>query len=317
MDAPAQLVGRDRELQRGLDTIGKGLNLLIVGPDGIGKRTLLRALRARLEASRPCLWVGAGTAKGQAFALARQTHESIGLRVPRALIPRRHLARAEHEGVRWGWVERGLQRMPAQACLDLVLHTLRGAPVRPLVFLERLALPTGRAGHVIPLLETCQVVACLGEEVRCEPLRRLLWRFPDRERISLAPLTPAACRELIEHWLAAHPLRFHSESVRTGFVEGLVQDSGGSPLAIVRMLETAAAESEIDADNLRDFAQEAGLRYIDMTPSVILLLAGAVLARFIARGTGSTELYVLAGVGLAAGIVLRFFLWPMMQRRAR
>jgi hypothetical protein len=145
----------------------------------------------------------------------------------------------------------------------------------------------------------------------------VLWRFPDRERISLAPLPPAVCRELAERWLAANPLRFRSEAVRARFVAGIVQDSAGSPLAIVRMLETASAESEIDADNHRDFAQEAGLRYIDMTPVVILLLAGAVLTRFIARGTDSTELYVLAGVGLAAGIVLRFFLWPLMQRRAR
>jgi len=317
MDALATLVGRDRDLQHGRHTLDSGLNLLISGPLGIGKRTLMRALFESLQAERPCLWVAEGSAKQQAYQLALQVHTTLGLQVPKALIPKQYLARAERDGVHWGWIERAIQRLPAQDCIALVVQSLRQSATPPLICLETLALPPSRLTLFVPLLDACQVIACLSDETRLAQAQGLHWRFADPARIRLEPLSGTASRELIEGWLFTEPLAFASPAVREQFIQGVIRDSGGNPLAIRHMLTLAQSTPLIGAANANGFAAEASYRYLDMTPSVILLLGAAILVRFIARGAGSTELYVLAGVGLSLAIVLRFFLWPLMQRRGR
>lgn len=317
MDALATLVGRDRDLQHGCRTLDSGLNLLISGPLGIGKRTLMRALFETQQHERPCLWVAEGSAKQQAYQLALQVHATLGLQVPKALIPKRHLARAERDGVHWPWIERAIQRLSAQDCIALVVQSLRQSAAPPLICLETIDLPPSRLALFVPLLDACQVIACLSDESKLEQARGLHWRFADPARMRLEPLPSAASRELIERWLDQDPLAFASPAVREQFIQGVIRDSGGNPLAIRHMLTLASTTPLIGAANANDFAPEAGYRYLDMTPSVILLLGAAILVRFIARGAGSTELYVLAGFGLSLAIVLRFFLWPLMQRRGR
>lgn len=317
MGATEALVGRDRELQSGLATLRKGANLLITGRAGIGKTALLRALHDTLADERPCFWIPDGTAKEQAYELARQTHESVGLRVPEMLIPRRFLGRARREGVRWHWIERSVRRMPSKECVLMVADSLAANGAEVLVFMESLELPPTQAEQFAAVLEVVQVAACMDSTNRRERIRRLLWQFPDQQRIELRPLTRDASREIAERWLRENPVRFESDRVRSVFLRAVEQDSGGVPAAVMGMLESAANEPEITRAKVREFAHEAGVTYIDMTPVVILGVAGVIAARYIARGVGSTELYVLAGIGIGLAVAVRFFVMPMMGRWQR
>ena len=150
---------------------------------------------------------------------------------------------------------------------------------------------------------------------RRERIRRLLWRFPEQERIDLRPLSREASRSIAEHWLAENVVRFESPRVRSAFLRAVEQDSGGVPAAIHGMLDTAAAEPEVTRSTVRRFAHEAGVTYVDMTPVVILGVAVVIAARYVARGVESTELYVLAGIGMGLAVAVRFFVMPMMGRR--
>ena len=315
MGSTAGLVGRDRELRRGLGTLRKGANLLITGRAGIGKTALLRGLCQVLSAERPCFWVPDGTAKEQAFELARQAHESTGLRVPERLIPVRFVGRARREGVRWRWIERSVRRMPSRECVAMVAESLAAADDQVLVFMESLELPPTQAEQFAEIMEVAQVAACMCDTNRRERIRRLLWQFPEQERIDLRPLTREASRQIAEGWLRDNPIRFESDRVRAAFLRAVEQDSGGVPAAIIGMLDTAAAEPEITRAKVREFVHEAGVTYIDMTPVVILGVAAVIAARYVARGVGSSELYVLAGIGMGLAIAVRFFVMPMMGRR--
>ena len=53
----------------------------------------------------------------------------------------------------------------------------------------------------------------------------------------------------------------------------------------------------------------AGMRYFDFTPVMIVALASVVGARYLAIGTGDTELYIFAGMVAAVVISLRVFLF--------
>ena len=315
MAESAGIVGRDRELRQAASTLRKGSNLLITGRAGIGKTALLRRLHELMGGERPCLWVPEGTAKEQAYALARQTHEHVGLRVPETLIPARFLGRARREGVHWRWVGRAIRRMPSRDCVQMVADSLEASAQPVLVFMESLELPPSQAEQFAVVLEVAQVAACMDAANRRERIRRLLWRFPEQERIELRPLTREACREIAERWLDEHPVRFESDRVRAAFLRAVEQDSGGVPAAILGMLETAAAEPEVTRATVRQFSHEAGVTYVDMTPVVILGVAVVIAARYVARGVGSAELYVLAGIGMGLAVAIRFFVMPMMGRR--
>lgn len=314
MEAVTGLVGRDRELKAAGKTLAKGANLLVLGAAGIGKSAFLRALYNEQVQHRPVLWVSEGTAKEQAFELAWQTHEQVGLRVPAELVPNRYLVRAEQEGVHWRWIERSVRRMTVRNCIAMVKASLEATKEPVLVFVESLELSPSQVEYLVALLEVAQVAACMADTNRRERVRRLLWRFPEQERVQLQPLTREASREIAERWLAAHPVRFESERVRAVFLRVVEQESSGVPAAIRGMLEAAATEKAVTRGMVRGLSHEAGVRYIDMTPVLVLVLGALVAARYIARGTDSMELYVLAGVGLGLAVVVRFFVMPMMSR---
>ena len=316
MEEVTGLVGRDRELERSRETLSKGVNLLIIGSAGIGKTALLSRLYQDLYNERPCLWIADGTAKEQAYELARQTHELIGLIIPENLIPSRYMLRARREGVQWEWVKRSISRIPARECTALAVSSLADADPPPLVFIESLEMPPAQAEQFALVLETIQIAAAMDDQNRRQRIRRVLWRFPDRERIILHPLRQQETRNIVERWLDKNPVVFEPPRVREAFVRAIEQDSSGVPAAIAGMLEQAAAEPKITWQQVRAFAHEAGARFIDMTPVVILAVAGIITARYIGLGINSTELYVLAGIGMGLAVAVRFFVMPMMGRNS-
>ena len=76
--------------------------------------------------------------------------------------------------------------------------------------------------------------------------------------------------------------------------------SNGLPLAIVDMIHQVSHQPVVTREIVRDVYHEAGIRYRDWTPFLIILWGVAMVFRFIALGTHSFEGYIMAGVGIAA-----------------
>jgi hypothetical protein len=216
--------------------------------------------------------------------------------------------RARRTGqVRWEWIGRTLGRLAVRESIELVARSLAGKGV--LVFIESLEVPPSQAEFFALLLEQTQVGAAMDNTNRRVRIDRLLWRF--RERVELKPLPAAQCRAIAERWLATRPVRFESERVREAFLRAVEQDSGGVPAAIRGMLEAAGAEAEVTRATVRAFTHKAGVRYLDMTPTLVLGLMAVVAGRYIASGTNSNELYILSGIGIALFIGVRLLMFKL------
>ena len=308
MDETTGFVGRDRELTLAEAALAKGNNLLVTGRAGIGKSAFLRALYERRARARVCLWLPEGNVKAVTNDLARQVHTLVGLSVPEDLVPQRYRMKLRRAGrVDWEWINRAVTRLPARESMELVARSLKDRDA--LVFIESLEVPPTQAEFFTVLLDNAQVAAAMDDTNRRVRIERLLWRF--RERVELKPLPAADCRAIAEQWLATRPVRFESDRVREAFLRAIEQDSGGVPAAIRGMLEAATAEAEVTRATVRAFMHRAGVRYMDMTPTLVLGMMLVVAGRYIASGLNNNELYILSGIGIALFLGLRLLMYRL------
>jgi len=83
----------------------------------------------------------------------------------------------------------------------------------------------------------------------------------------------------------------------------LAQASRGYPARLIGMAQGAV---EVKAPRVRG-------EEIDLSPSLLLLLAGIAALRYVGRGMDDTALYLIGGMGVALVLVLRFFLFRGMR----
>jgi len=311
MEPAAGIVGRARETDGALTAIAKGANVLVTGRAGVGKSAFLQDLYERLSDRRDAnrlLWAPSGTTKHVLTELARQIHGASGLLMPESHLPPRNLARAKRLGsLPWNDVARTMRRLPIPEAQEVIADSLRGRGY--LVMIDSLEVPPSQAALFAEMIGSAQTVACMDDDNRRTRIDRLLWRFS--ERIELKPLPLADCETIIERWLADHPLRFTGAGTRRRFVRHVARASHGVPAAIREMLHAAGQEQEITPAKARGFEHEAGIRYLDMTPAIVIGLVGFIALRYISRGIGEVEMLVLSGVASAVFMGLRYFMFRM------
>jgi len=289
-------VGRSAEIDQALEALRSGNSVVVKGRAGMGKRSLLRQVKNRLDTERPCLWPTMTTPKSMVEDLAQQVHERLGLMVPERFIPPRFRAEAHRTGrVPWRHIHRSLLREPGREVLALILESVRGKSV--ILFTETQEVPPTQAAMLHELAEVCQLASAMDADNRRVRILRLLWSF--QRTIEFGPLTKAYTRTLVERWLEERPIAFDNPRVRERFIAAVVQDSAGVPAAIEGMLQAAGNDREVTPTRIRDYRHEAAAVYWDMTPLIILGSIGFMAARYVSRGISETELYVLAGVGSA------------------
>ena len=89
----------------------------------------------------------------------------------------------------------------------------------------------------------------------------------------------------------------------------ILQQSAGNPRAIIEIVERLRKEPAVTRSVVRDVLHTGARNQIDLTFAVVLLLLAVVAARFFMRGIGSMEGYVLAGIGSALLVGIRFFMY--------
>ena len=65
---------------------------------------------------------------------------------------------------------------------------------------------------------------------------------------------------------------------------------------------------------IRDLHHDAGLKYIDLTPALLIIGAVVIAVGFVALGLNDVDTYILAGGAGAFFIFLRFFIYRSMRR---
>ena len=56
---------------------------------------------------------------------------------------------------------------------------------------------------------------------------------------------------------------------------------------------------------------------IDISPIFLIVIALLMVTRYLAVGMESTSLYLLGGLGMAAGLIIRFYMFRGMETRRR
>jgi hypothetical protein len=124
--------------------------------------------------------------------------------------------------------------------------------------------------------------------------------------MEVKPLTPEASAEIVRIYIARKGVLIESPEL---YVSHVVKQSGGNPQAIADMLDKSAKERVVNKQQIREMRHQAGVRYLDFTPVMIVAGACIIGARYIGMGMGDKALYIMAGMSAALFMSLRFFLF--------
>jgi len=145
-----------------------------------------------------------------------------------------------------------------------------------------------------------KVVTCASE--RKKGLRKLWWKMKE---IEVPPLQAEACRTIVREYITRQGMMIESPEL---FIGHVVKQAGGNPQAIRDMLDESSKERVVDKRRIREMKHQAGVRYVDFTPVMIVAGAMVVATRYVALGIGDRALYVMAGIGAALFLSIRFFM---------
>ena len=297
------LIGRDALIETIAREARKGRHLLLTGPVGVGKSAVLAAVLDRLLARQALvvLQVGEHQAKGQFLELARGLLES-GLLKPSALELDASLDDLAPAALEWAKLKRAVNRLSIRdltAAIVPALHAHRG---RVLIAVDDLTAVTPTlVAFWLAVCDAAQIIACAS--AKRGNVAKLWWKLAE---IEIPPLAPEHARALAQTYLQQTGTLVEAPPL---FVAHVVQQANGNPQALADLLADSAKERVVDKARIRELRHAAGVRYFDFTPVLIVALASVVGARYLAIGTGDTELYIFAGMLAAVVISVRVFLF--------
>ena len=129
--------------------------------------------------------------------------------------------------------------------------------------------------------------------------------------ISVEKLPPVVVREMVKLYITSKGILIESPDQ---YIAHVVKQSSGIPQAIFDMLEESSKERIIDKRKVREMRHDAGVKYLDFTPMVMLLGALIVSMRYIGMGTGDKTLYIMGGMGAALFLTFKFFIFKGVGR---
>jgi hypothetical protein len=279
------VIGREPERARLLANVARGRHTLLVAPIGAGKTHLLRDVAQEIA---------------QAVYVPRLQPLRLSLLgLCEALHARGQLVLADGTAVPETWPEcaRLLHRVTVRELTTVVVASLHARPT--VLILDSLEAATPA---MAPILEAClDAAVVLGATRDCRPgLQKLWWAF---ERLDLPPLARDEAKALL--WTVVDRARIPDAAL---FEATVLEQAAGNPHAIVEMARQVPGEGPVALEAIRALQHGAGLRYLDLTPVLLLVAAGLVAARFVALGLDNRDLYILAGTLGALFFVVRVLL---------
>ena len=297
------LIGRDDLVEQIAREARKGRHLLLTGPVGIGKSAVLEAVidRLLLRQQRTVIQVNEHQAKGQFLGIARGLLES-GLLKPSALELDDRLDDLDPAALEWVKIKRSVNRLSIRDLCAVIVPALHAHPGRVLIAVDDLTLVTPTlVAFWLAILDAAQLIACAS--AKRPNVAKLWWKLAE---IEIPPLSPDCARHIAQIYLQQTGTLVESPPL---FISHVVQQANGNPQALADLLADSSKERVVDKQRIREMRHAAGVRYIDFTPVMIVALASVVGARYLAIGTGDTELYIFAGMIAAVVISVRVFIF--------
>ena len=297
------LIGREDLVERIAREARKGRHLLLTGPVGVGKSAVLDAVLDRLilRQNLTLIHVGEHQAKGQFLEMARGLLES-GLVKPSALELDDRLDAVDPAAIEWAKIKRQVNRLSIRDLCAVIVPALHAHQGRVLIAVDDLTSVTPTlVAFWLAVCDAAQLIG--GASEKRKNVAKLWWKLVE---IEIPPLAPDRARAIAQTYLQQTGTLVESPPL---FIAHVVQQANGNPQALADLLADASKERVVDKQRIREMRHAAGVRYLDFTPVMIVALASIVGARYLAIGTGDTELYIFAGMLAAVMISVRVFLF--------
>lgn len=283
------MIGRQNELTKLIENITKGQHALLTGDIGIGKTYLLKQVYSQLDKA---IYVESmSPLKSALLEILQALHKNDDLKIEDV----------EADYLTWSELLKKLNRLNIKELEAIILKNIQGY----VLILDHLESITPSMLKRIEALMECTTLAGAANKLKSS-LKKLWWRF---ERIEILPLTADESKQLLWTLIEKNAIADAELLERK-----ILTQANGNPLAIQELVGKIQREENLTPESIRELKHQAGIRFIDITPVFFIIGALVIAARFIALGTNSTELYILAGVAGGCFMGLRYFLYRSMRR---
>ncbi len=326
------LIGRDELVKQIVREIKKGKHVVLTGSVGIGKSVVLEAALKIIE-PRPSEWrqfnlieeesgplvddippllaptssnntvlvyILDHQAKGQFVQMTKRLLET-GILKPSSIDLAKELDELPPARIEWRKIRRQVNRMSIRDLSGAIIPAIYSYEGKVLIAVDDMTrlTPTQQA-FWLAIFEHAQVVCCASE--RKSGLRKLWWKM---KVIEVPRLVPDDTKAIVKEYIAQKGVMIESPDL---YVSHVVKQAGGNPQAIHDMVDESSKERVVDKRQIREMRHQAGVRYLDFTPVMIVTGALVVATRYIAIGLGDKSLYIMAGIGAALFLSIRFFM---------
>jgi len=274
---------------------------------GIGKSAVLReALEQVSSKIELIIRLHDHQAKGQFVEMARQML-SMGIISAEELDLPAQFQEMAPAAIEWKEIRNRVNRMSMRDLTQAVIPALAKAETKPVIAVDDLtSLTPTQMAFWLAIFDHAQVIGCASEK---KPrVKKLWWKMKE---IQIKPLPPAVVKEMVKLYITSKGILIESPDQ---YIAHVVKQSSGIPQAIFDMLEESSKERILDKRKVREMRHDAGVKYLDFTPMVMLLGALIVSMRYIGMGTGDKTLYIMGGMGAALFLTFKFFIFKGVGR---
>ncbi|MGN6247369.1 MAG: tyrosine-type recombinase/integrase [Ginsengibacter sp.] len=279
------IVGRDEELVEIVDSLNKNINVILTGPIGIGKSHILKQIDLK---DRKCLVLDEMNNLKMTFInmllyLYENDKEQIKTLVFGDFDKSQILTKLQRDSVYTLIAE--IIKITEKHEYILVIENVDGI--------------TAKAVKCIELLKDHFVIITTARQI---PLNKssFLWNF---KQVEIKALNRGNSIDLI------HRLSYDMDIEDYELYRQHIYDqSAGNPRVIFELCERFRKEIIITDDTIRSVRHIGGLPEIDMSWTVMLLLACVAVLRYTSREIGGQNMRFIGGIAMICLMFFRFFL---------
>lgn len=301
-----KLIGREKEVEAILKEVGKRKDVLLVGPIGSGKTAILREIVRKLESqNKKVVYANYATSfKHFLVNLVYQMHEKYNDIELYELLDKQE----DTKGKAWKEIRRRVAKLTTSDLAGLVFRSTKRREYTIICDALEMITPTAKANFE-SLRENCCLIGAT-HTIKDNPhLKKLWWRF---KHIEIKNLELAKAKELIDYLYTENNINAYDKEA---YKRKILKVSNGNCAAIYDMVFHSSKEKYLDHQDVRDIkSHEAGDKELDMTMFYLFAGVGVVATRFIALGMNNKDVYILAGIGGALFMFLRFYMMRTMMR---